>query len=136
MNRFFSFLLFAFSASLLSAQEPEPSSSSASTIAENNIIASGNCGDNITWTIDNEGELHLSGSGPMYDYYVLYGSSDQNTGLFSPEWFGTNFVKTLVIDEGITTVGREAFDALSNLTSVSFPSTLERIGEHAFSGCI
>lgn len=135
MNRFFSFLLFAFSASLLSAQEPVPSSSSASTIAENNIIASGNCGDNITWTIDNEGELHLSGSGPMYDYYFLIIPSSYHDVFIAPDWVGFDFLKTLVIDEGITTVGREAFETLSNLSSISLPNTLESIGDYAFEGC-
>ena len=29
---------------------------------------SGNCGDSLTWTLDDEGSLTISGTGRMYDY--------------------------------------------------------------------
>lgn len=33
-----------------------------------NIIASGTCGDNLTWEIDESGTLAINGSGELYDY--------------------------------------------------------------------
>ena len=32
------------------------------------IVASGSCGENLTWTLDDEGTLVISGEGPMTDY--------------------------------------------------------------------
>ena len=32
------------------------------------IVASGKCGANLTWTLDSEGTLTIDGNGSMYDY--------------------------------------------------------------------
>ena len=34
------------------------------------VIASGKCGSNLTWNVDDEANLTISGTGAMYDYYV------------------------------------------------------------------
>ena len=32
------------------------------------IVESGTCGDNLTWTLDDEGTLTISGTGDMFNY--------------------------------------------------------------------
>ena len=41
----------------------------------------------------------------------------------------------IIIPEGVTTIGNDAFFALASLTSVSFPNSLVEIGDYAFAAC-
>ena len=93
------------------------------------IYDSGSCGEHITWTLDTDGVLIVSGYGPMTDY------SETNPA----PWIkhkDTNPVRTAIFNEGITTIGAYAFDYIwygtPYLTSVSLPSTLVKIGDYAF----
>ena len=74
--------------------------------------------------------LRISGSGAMADY------SDENPFALSlfPEY--ADLVTSVVIEEGVTAVGDNAFAGLKNLSSVSVPSTLTRVGDSAFEGCV
>lgn len=82
---------------------------------------SGTCGADITWTLDDAGNLVLTGSGPMEDYS------------YTGPW-GKN-VKTVKIYEGITTIGNGAFRFNEQLTSIEMPSTLTTIGSGSFREC-
>jgi hypothetical protein len=84
---------------------------------------SGTCGDNLTWTLENE-TLTISGTGAMtdYDYFPPWASS-------------ANFIITVVIEDGITSIGNYAFRECSNLSTINIPTSVTRIGEAAFSGC-
>ncbi len=42
---------------------------------------------------------------------------------------------SITIPEGVTSIGDNAFDGCSGLTSISLPSTLTSIGQHAFDDC-
>ncbi len=44
-------------------------------------------------------------------------------------------LKTAKIPEGVTEISKESFKEQKNLTDVTFPSTLKKIGAEAFSGC-
>lgn len=94
------------------------------------IIKSGTCGadgDNVTWMLDDEGTLTISGTGAMKNY-VSYGSS-----LESP--FSDNrFIKSVIIEKGVTSIGSRAFRRCS-LTSVTIPDSVTSIGESAFWYC-
>ncbi len=107
------------------------------------IVDSGICGDNLTWTLDSEGQLTISGEGAMYDY------ADEETGecIIPPysktvitndgtEFIADTFIKSIVIEEGVTYIGQYAFVALQALEYVSLPyDTLTEIGPSAFSVC-
>ena len=86
-------------------------------------IASGECGDNVTWTLDDAGRLTISGTGDMDDY-----AYPVNTPWFSHG----DSVKALVIANGVTGIGKHAFSALNNLISVEIPDSVTRIGAYAF----
>ncbi len=87
--------------------------------------SSGKCGDNITWTLDDDGNLVLTGSGPMGDY--LYGRG--------PWKDCENLIKTVSIGDGITSIGDYTFQGCSGLTSVVIPNSVTSIGNSAFYKC-
>ncbi len=100
------------------------------TVLAADIVDSGTCGaegdgSNLTWTLDSDGVLTISGSGDMYDYYSS-----------SAPWHGSSSrVKSAVIAEGVTSIGEYAFYDCRSLTSVTIPDSVTSIGEWAFSNC-
>ena len=85
--------------------------------------ASGRCGDSITWTLDDSGNLTLSGSGEMWDY--VYNDSP----------FKDSGIKTVTIEDGITSIGDCAFYGCSGLTELTLPNSVTSIGDRAFAYC-
>ena len=96
------------------------------------VVASGTCGaegngSNLTWTLDSEGVLTISGSGDMYNY----GSSD-----FSAPWDGSRSrVKSVVIADGVTSIGEYAFYYCKSLTSMTIPDSVTSISSSTFASC-
>ena len=92
---------------------------------EAEIIASGTCGDNLTWTLDDAGTLTISGEGAMTNY---------NSG--GAPWYGKRAqIKEIVFAEGVTSIGNYAFSNCTSLTTINFAEGLTSIGYNAFSGC-
>ena len=88
----------------------------------------GKCGDNLTWTLDGNGVLTISGSGPMTDYSSDGSQSTAPWAAYSP--------KNLVLNNGITRIGDYAFYQCHSLTgSLTLPESLVSIGERAFLAC-
>ena len=90
------------------------------------IIDSGTCGENVTWTLDNDGVLTISGTGKMADYPQI----DQ-----WPWYKDREQIVSVVIEEGVTNIGSGAFSYFSNLTSIAIPSSVTDIGSYAFGDC-
>ncbi|MBQ6796004.1 MAG: leucine-rich repeat protein [Clostridia bacterium] len=89
-------------------------------------VAEGSCGESLTWVLDGEGTLTISGTGEMTNY----------TWSTHPSWYDyRNSIKKVVIGEGVTSVGEEAFWGYSNLSEVQFPSTMKALYYDAFSAC-
>lgn len=79
-------------------------------------------GKNASWKLE-DGVLTISGHGDMIDLSIY---DDQ-------PWANVRFDATSVaVEEGITSIGDECFRNLSNVTNVSLPDSLVRIGENAF----
>ena len=100
---------------------------------ENTLIDSGTCGaegdgSNLTWTLTQDGTLTISGNGDMIDY------SDAGYD-YSPFSERLDFIRTVVMEEGVTTIGPLAFRECKYLTSVTIPGSVTYIGYYAFSGC-
>ena len=54
----------------------------------------------------------------------------------SPDAFKGSALKTVSLEEGVTTIERGAFQNCSQLTAVALPSSLTTIGDFAFAGCV
>ena len=91
-----------------------------------NIIASGTCGDNLTWRLTEEGELIIEGTGAMFDYPSL-----QNV----PWYDYVESIQSVVVKEGVNSIGSRAFACCENLASVSIPEGVVSIGERAYMDC-
>ncbi len=87
----------------------------------------GTCGDGLTWVLDSVTEtLTVSGTGEMEDY------KDRSA---IPWRELSPIVARLKVENGVTTIGRNAFEDCQRLESVELPATLERVGERAFALC-
>ena len=82
--------------------------------------------DNLTWTLDADGTLNISGMGAMKDY-----GYDSNR---NPVYKNSN-VKKVVIEDGVTSIGESAFFYCSSLTSITIPDSVTSIGDYAFFNC-
>lgn len=97
-----------------------------------NAAKSGECGENATWTLSDSGVLTISGTGPMYDY--IYTGYDPAFTERAPWRKDPSSVKKIVIEDGITRIGNNAFCLLEEVESVSIPNTVTSIGDAAFCG--
>ena len=95
--------------------------------ADGNILPHGICGDNLTWEIDDNGTLTISGTGTMYDY-----GFHEYRALWSAHG---DSIKNVVIESGVTSIGKEVFVYCNNITSVTIPASVTSIGEGAFRLC-
>ena len=85
-----------------------------------------NCGDDLTWTLDEDGVLTISGTGDMWDYP------------HPPEqpWFAfANEIQEVVLKPGVTGIGDHAFHNCREIRTVTMPEGVTSIGDLAFSGC-
>ncbi len=89
---------------------------------------SGTCGENLTWTLDNEGTLTISGTGDMYDYWY----NDD----FSPWYSQREQIEAVVINDGVTNIGNYALFGCDNLTAITIPNSVTSIGFGAFAYCV
>lgn len=118
-----------------------------SSAAEEDIWASGMCGDNVRWEIDNSHVLTFSGSGDMYDYEqfaspwhglgvvgVVFGSDV--TSLSSYAFSGCGMLEWVEFAENgnLRKIGDNAFSGVC-LENFEIPASVEEIGESAFSNC-
>ena len=90
-------------------------------------IASGTCGENLTWTLDEStGTLTISGTGKMYIW-----SNSSNA-----PWFSNRLnIKNVTIGNGVTSISDYAFAGCSSLTSITIPDSVTSIGDYAFYIC-
>jgi len=96
-----------------------------------NVIASGVCGGNTSYVLTVDGTMTISGTGAMNNfeatgnYYVCEAPWKAHLG----------GIKKVVIEEGVTHIGRSAFIGAQQLMTVEVPSTLESVGDLAFYNC-
>ncbi len=93
---------------------------------EVSIVDSGTCGGNLTWELDSDGVLTISGSGEMYEY-----------GSEGFPWDGyKTYLKKLVLEEGITSISMGAFSNCNGFTGdLIIPDSVTSIEDSAFSKC-
>jgi len=91
------------------------------------IAASEICAtNNLIWQLSCDSTLTIRGSGMMVNW----------TFSSSVPWYNyRNSIKTIIIDDGIASIGDNAFYDCSNLTSVTIPNSVTSIGYRAFYSC-
>ncbi|MBE6949053.1 MAG: hypothetical protein E7456_04325 [Ruminococcaceae bacterium] len=112
------------------------------------IASQGECGENLTWILDENGILTISGEGAMTDYEaeVDYGGCFGDGGCsgdsgcignenLAPWNSDDKEILSVVIEEGVTSIGDEAFNGCENLTEMIVPDSVTRIGADAFWRC-
>lgn len=87
-------------------------------------VASGSCGDELTWTLDEQGVLTIRGTGEMED-------APEGESLFAY----SDLIQSAVLKNGVTRIGAYAFYGCTNLQSVRLPDTVTQIGDQAFGDC-
>lgn len=103
------------------------------------IVASGNCGaegdgSNLTWQLDTNGVLRIRGEGKMKDYRAF--SSFEDPVPPAPWHYGNrNYIKSVVIERGATSIGNYAFSHSGALADISIPDSVITIGEGILSYC-
>ena len=114
------------------------------------IVDSGVCGaegNNVTWELDVEGLLTISGRGAMADWNrssPFEGRSDITriiierdvTSIGGCAFWGCTEVTTVEILGTMTSIGQEAFYCCEKLQSVKIPSGVTKIELYTFSECI
>ena len=106
-------------------QGKEETTVEAETLPVLGILASGTCGENLTWELDDGGTLTVEGSGEMEENY--------------PNWYPwfdyRNQITAIIFSGGVTSIGREAFAKCENLYSISIPRSVMTIKAEAFRDC-
>ena len=97
--------------------------------AQSYYVAGGQCGDDLTWTLDSSGTLTISGTGPMYNY-SLWDNPWCDIALRS-SGISTRVVNA-VVSSGVTALGERALADCGSMVSVSLPETLLTVGESCF----
>ncbi|MCR4758813.1 MAG: leucine-rich repeat domain-containing protein, partial [Oscillospiraceae bacterium] len=84
---------------------------------------SGKCGENLTWEYQSENRLlTISGIGEMYDFLNPEGTLP----------WADKFIESVVVTEGVTSIGERAFAWNYNLKEVTLPDSVTTIKRMAF----
>ena len=84
--------------------------------------ASGQCGDNLYWSMDSDKCVTFTGSGDMWDYTI----TDER---------GWKDCSSVILPDGLTNIGELAFYYCSSLESVTIPDSVTSIKADAFRYC-
>ena len=95
-------------------------------IKPENTVASGECGENISWALDKSGVLYIRGMGDMPEDHRLDSSPWNEIA---------SKVKTVLIEEGVTSICDRAFADFTNMTDITISNQVVSIGRYAFSNC-
>lgn len=126
-------------------------------------VAAGSCGENVTWTLDDENVLSISGTGKIsgrpwekfmqwkkiekypsprdYEYdieeddphFVTVVIKKGITGI-GANIFSSPYIKKVILPDGMTEIGASAFK-YSSIQSLDIPDSVVEIGSGAFACC-
>lgn len=98
------------------------------------IVDSGECGakgDNLTWTLDSEGTLTISGEGRMMGFDYVGAEAPL------PPWqkYKSN-IHSVIVEEGVTNISCYAFYRVYSLNELNIPNSITEIGFGAFTSSV
>lgn len=104
------------------------------------VIAEGECGEGLTWSLDSEGVLVLDGEGQMDDYNAVWMDESNLSEGYNPDlnyapWADyIQEIHTLIVGENVTKIGTCAFNDAVNLREIQWSNNgdLQEIGWMAF----
>ena len=85
------------------------------------ITASGECGEKAVWSIDDEGQATISGTGAVMDYLT-----------YDPPFHTMPNLKSLNVEDGITRIGAYSLSGCIKLEAITLAPTVSSIGQAAF----
>ena len=88
-------------------------------------VHSGTCGENLTWRLTPDGKLTIMGEGDME-----WASQSK-----IPWREYEDIIRNVIIENGVTNIGENAFSSCRNLESVVIAQSVENIMKRAFYGC-
>ena len=97
------------------------------TLYSSSPVDEGTCGDDLTWTLSNNGTLTIKGTS-MMRYSEISAPS--------PWYSHRDSIKKLVLKDGVTSISASAFNTCHHLTSVKLPDSVAYIGNQAFKFCV
>ena len=107
------------------------------TLLVDEYPTSGTCGDNVTWSYA-DGVLTISGTGDMDDYgYTYYDEYDEcyyYDTISAPFDAYSELITSVVVEDGVTSIGMSAFEWYSNITSVTLADSVVTVDDYAFYG--
>ncbi|MBR5284002.1 MAG: leucine-rich repeat domain-containing protein, partial [Clostridia bacterium] len=87
------------------------------------IVGSGSCGEAVTWELRGDGTLTIAGTGDMDNYLSAY----------DVPWADErDRVRTVIVKDGVTSIGDYALSSLLNLKTLSIADSVSHIGADAF----
>ncbi len=101
-------------------------------------VLSGSCGKNVSYLLDRDGVLTISGQGAMEDYalgYVLLDNNTVDVQCTHPWIEYAGEIRRVVIGEGITHIGKYAFYDQKNMTEITIADSVTDLGDSCFRGC-
>lgn len=107
------------------------------TVFAATVVDSGYCGGerdgtNLSWTLDSDGVLTISGTGRMLDGEEGQTKSGSIVGI---PWIDRREdIQSVTVLEGVTYIGDYAFSCLPNLEQVNLSEGIQEIGDLAFNG--
>ena len=97
------------------------------SFAYTSIIDSGECGKNLTWKLDSNYCLTISGKGEMNNYSVYNPSPWKK--------YSEEQIKKIVVEDGVTSIGNYAFSGCKKATSITISDKVRSIGKFSFNQC-
>ncbi len=96
---------------------------------ERAVVDSGFCGaqgDNLTWTLYEDGELVISGEGETPFYYITEKGVEISSPLIPPWYDYFDDIRVITVEEGVTGIGDDAFGLYPRMYHrVNLPKSLE-----------
>lgn len=104
------------------------SAEAKSSVAADDAAYNGTCGENLTYAFDQAtGTLTISGTGDMTDYYYYSAPSPWKTF--------KDLIVNVIIEDGVESIGEDAFRECSAIKSVDIASSVKIIKQNAFIDC-